>query len=189
MESCLECNSIENLKSEYGYSICQKCYAALVLLEQNSIRKISKPEPADLIIDNIYLGSELSAINSAYLESLSITRVLVTASYCKKHIEEAGIEYMVLEIDDDPSVNIVQHFPAAFNFIVSAPQNVLVHCVSGISRSAAIVIAYIINTYRMAYDEAFHLVKAKRKCVHPNSGFKKQLKAFAKAKCSKNHDK
>ncbi|KAI0783526.1 dual specificity phosphatase [Abortiporus biennis] len=49
--------------------------------------------------------------------------------------------------------------------------NVLVHCQQGVSRSAAIVIAYLMYAQNMTYDSAFELVKRKRACVKPNSGF------------------
>ena len=39
------------------------------------------------------------------------------------------------------------------------------------SRSAAVVIAYLIYTHNMSYDAALDLVKRKRACVKPNSGF------------------
>ena len=45
----------------------------------------------------------------------------------------------------------------------------------GVSRSAAVVIAYLIYTHNMSYDAAFDLVKRKRACVKPNSGFVKYV--------------
>lgn len=39
------------------------------------------------------------------------------------------------------------------------------------SRSSAVVIAYLIYTHNMTYDAALDLVKRKRACVKPNSGF------------------
>ena len=41
----------------------------------------------------------------------------------------------------------------------------------GVSRSAAVVIAYLIYTHNMTYDAAFDLVRRKRPCIKPNSGF------------------
>ena len=45
----------------------------------------------------------------------------------------------------------------------------------GVSRSAAVVIAYLIYTHNMSYDSAFDLVKRKRACIKPNSGFVRAL--------------
>ena len=48
----------------------------------------------------------------------------------------------------------------------------------GVSRSASIVIAYLIRNYHMTYNEAFKFVKSKRACVKPNPGFVKCLRAW-----------
>jgi protein-tyrosine phosphatase len=47
---------------------------------------------------------------------------------------------------------------------------------SGISRSTSMVIAYLIKEKGMGFEEAFAFCKEKRPIVHPNSGFKKQLR-------------
>jgi atypical dual specificity phosphatase len=49
----------------------------------------------------------------------------------------------------------------------------------GISRSAAIVCAYLIATMRMTPDEALAAVKEKRKVVRPNDGFLRQLEEYS----------
>ncbi|KAI8429394.1 hypothetical protein MSG28_000037 [Choristoneura fumiferana] len=48
----------------------------------------------------------------------------------------------------------------------------------GVSRSAAVVIAYIMEKYSLCYEEAFNLVKNKRRFISPNVGFVAQLKLF-----------
>lgn len=47
---------------------------------------------------------------------------------------------------------------------------VLVHCYFGVSRSATVVIAYIMKKYQLTYTEAFEKVKSKRHIVFPNQG-------------------
>lgn len=61
-----------------------------------------------------------------------------------------------------------------------AQGNVLVHCRMGISRSATLVIAYIMRKYKCGYEKAFNKVKDRRKIVNPNSGFVIQLKKYDK---------
>lgn len=48
----------------------------------------------------------------------------------------------------------------------------------GVSRSAAVVIAYIMEKYGLCYEDAFSLVKSKRRFIGPNVGFVAQLKLF-----------
>jgi hypothetical protein len=57
---------------------------------------------------------------------------------------------------------------------------VFVHCYAGVSRSAAIVIAYMMQEHSMNMFEALHFVKQKRNSVFPNAGFQRQLMDFEK---------
>jgi protein-tyrosine phosphatase len=41
----------------------------------------------------------------------------------------------------------------------------------GVSRSAAIVVAYLMKEHRKSLPEALDFLKSKRKIIHPNGGF------------------
>jgi len=81
----------------------------------------------------------------------------------------------------------------AFNFIDEARKNhqkVLVHCQAGQSRSATIVISYIIKTFKWNLRDAYQYTQSKRKSVSPNLGFMAQLSQFEKTvlgECSPMH--
>lgn len=51
----------------------------------------------------------------------------------------------------------------------------LVHCVAGVSRSATLVIAYLMKFEYMSLRQAFYHVKAVRPIIRPNPGFWRQL--------------
>ncbi len=53
--------------------------------------------------------------------------------------------------------------------------NVLVHCQAGVSRSASVVIAFLIKKFKVDFSEALNFVQSKRKVVNPNEGFKLSL--------------
>jgi hypothetical protein len=57
---------------------------------------------------------------------------------------------------------------------------VLVHCQAGISRSATILIAYIMWKERLSAAAATAVVSAARDAIWPNLGFKTQLQEFEK---------
>jgi protein-tyrosine phosphatase len=48
----------------------------------------------------------------------------------------------------------------------------------GVSRSASVVIAYLIREKQMSYFDALYFVRSKRKFVSPNSGFCNDLFRF-----------
>ena len=55
-----------------------------------------------------------------------------------------------------------------------------VHCEMGISRSATIVIAYLMNKRKMTLFDAYRYVLERRPVIRPNSSFMKQLKDYEK---------
>jgi protein-tyrosine phosphatase len=52
---------------------------------------------------------------------------------------------------------------------------VFVHCFAGVSRSATIVIAYLMKEHGLSFNSAIKFVKSKRPQINPNDGFRKQL--------------
>ncbi|KAJ3880345.1 protein-tyrosine phosphatase-like protein [Lentinula edodes] len=86
-----------------------------------------------------------------------------------------------IEILDTTSADLKPHLEDACNSIdraLRSGRNVLVHCQQGISRSAAVVIAYLIRNHGMSYDAAFAFVKRQRACIKPNTGFVNALKEW-----------
>lgn len=51
---------------------------------------------------------------------------------------------------------------------------------AGVSRSATLVIAYIMKKYSMPLEQAKRLVEEKRPFINPNPGFIKQLELYDK---------
>ena len=58
------------------------------------------------------------------------------------------------------------------------PAKVLVHCHAGISRSATVVMAYLMRKKQQPFREVWAQVKSKRRLVNPNDGFLEQLKIW-----------
>lgn len=72
------------------------------------------------------------------------------------------------------------HFKNCCDFIDQniTSGNVLVHCQAGVSRSATIVIAYIMKKNKIKSKAALEFVQEKRPIVGPNDGFLEQLKSW-----------
>lgn len=89
------------------------------------------------------------------------------------------IESMRVPLEDDPNANILPYLDTAVDrineAIVQRNSHVLVHCVAGVSRSATIVIAYLMKHRRMSLRDAFNYCYNMRPVIRPNNGFMLQL--------------
>ena len=81
--------------------------------------------------------------------------------------------HLILEVLDHPDFEMKYHFQVGVDFISKHLKtgNVFVHCMSGISRSASIIIAYLIMSKNLTYLKAHQFVKNKRGIISPNPGF------------------
>ena len=133
--------------------------------------------PMHEIEEGLFLGSLEGARNRELLRSNGITYVLSFLDNFRYFEKQAGLEYHQIEISDSPGADILKHVPESVSFISNSLKNgrVLVHCAAGVSRSASIVIAYIMIKYNYTFDVAKAFVKSKRGCVWPNGGFQRQI--------------
>ena len=172
--------------SQYkAFPMCQACYADAHGADMQTARTL-KFATADIVGTtagghNLLLGPEGSRAAELWLAEAGIGRVLTVACHSSHLPRFDGVLYEVLDVDDDPGEDMAQHFPAAFAFIDAPAPNparphVLVHCVSGISRSGTVVVAYLMTRRRLGFNDALALARTGRPCVHPNSGFWRQLR-------------
>ncbi|XP_072834978.1 dual specificity protein phosphatase 2 [Pogona vitticeps] len=132
------------------------------------------------ILPFLYLGSCYHSSNREVLESLGITAVLNVSSSCPNHFEGRFL-YKSIPVEDSHMADISVWFQEAIHFIDSVKSSegrVLVHCQAGISRSATICLAYLIQSRRVRLEEAFDFVKQRRGVISPNFGFMGQLLQF-----------
>jgi protein-tyrosine phosphatase len=156
-------------------NLCENCYQTNIV-HLNSFTNNLEYEAPNHIIDNIYLGSQKSAIDLNKLIELNIKYILILGKGMKANFDQ--IIYKKIEIDDSLEENLLDYIGETLDFIVESQKtasNILIHCVSGISRSASIVIVYLIKKHQMNYDEAFNYIKIKRPIIRPNSNFIQQL--------------
>ncbi|XP_055272555.1 dual specificity protein phosphatase 26 isoform X2 [Moschus berezovskii] len=140
---------------------------------------------ADEVWPGLYLGDQEIASNHRELRRLGITHVL-NASHSRwrgtpEAYEGLGIRYLGVEAHDSPAFDMSVHFQAAADFIhraLSQPGGrILVHCAVGVSRSATLVLAYLMLYHRLTLVEAIKKVKDHRGII-PNRGFLRQLLAL-----------
>jgi protein-tyrosine phosphatase len=117
------------------------------------------------------------------LQYANVKYVLNCAVECKNLFSEEFV-YKKLDLNDIVDCNIEEAFEEAFEFINKAKEDgstVFVHCQVGKSRSATIVIAYLMKFHSYTLDDAFNYVKKLRKLILPNLGFMAKLRKFAQS--------
>lgn len=92
-----------------------------------------------------------------------------------------AFDYYNVRVDDDDSTEMLQHWDKTYRYIYTAMKEgskVLVHCKMGISRSASVVIAYVMKAKNWSLAKSIQFVKSKRPCIKPNENFLKQLEVY-----------
>lgn len=133
------------------------------------------------IIPNLYLGCIHDANDADLLARTGITHVL-SLYHHSVTIAHPCVQLQI-NISDSPASDITSAIWQGTAFIHQALQQggrVFVHCHAGISRSATIVMAYLMLHCDYTLDSAFSFVSAQRPCICPNIGFMGSLQAFGK---------
>jgi protein-tyrosine phosphatase len=134
----------------------------------------SLSEPINHIVDNIFIGNLLAAIDDSILDKYEIKSIVQVFDGFKPTHNKYN--YLLIEIDDNLNTDIQMYFNNFINFINKYKnENILIHCQHGSSRSGSFVIFYLMYFKKMTFDEAFTFAKNKRFCINPNDYFKNQL--------------
>uniref|UniRef100_W5MTY9 Dual specificity phosphatase 27 n=1 Tax=Lepisosteus oculatus TaxID=7918 RepID=W5MTY9_LEPOC len=140
--------------------------------------------PVDEVWPNIFIAEKAVAVNKSRLKRLGITHILNTAHGTGVYTGPdfytgMNIQYMGIEVDDFPEMDISQHFRPAAEFLDEAllthRGKVLVDSMMGVSRSAVLVAAYMMIFHHMTIMEALMTLRKKRP-IYPNESFLRQLR-------------
>ena len=134
----------------------------------------------------LLLGTGKQATNWSVIEALAITHVVNISSEFECAFEDQ-LQYLRIDVKDEPSVDLTEQFEAVLKFVdeglaaAAAAEDdgkggrVLIHCQMGRSRSGTMAIASIMHRDRLSLKEAYEHVRACRPIVFPNAGFYAQL--------------
>lgn len=147
--------------------------------------------PSEIIDDSIFIGTQVDSANKQQLQKLGVTHVLNASSESPNSYED-DFEYLKLALDDSAEVDITETFSRAFEFIdrcMEEKGRLFIHCQLGVSRSATILIAYIMRSYNTTLHNAIAMVRSRRQQILPNKGFLKQLGRFEERLLKVDEDK
>lgn len=138
--------------------------------------------PHDMWHDLIYLSDGSVPYNIAKMESMKF-RTIIDLSGGQLYEVPEGCKYVRLEIDDLCTADIFSVIDEGYGPIddcVVMNERCLIHCAMGASRSATLVICWLMTRQKMSLRKALNHCKARRYAVRPNNGFFKQLRHFEK---------
>ena len=129
------------------------------------------------IIDNIYVGGSVAAANETFLKEYNITTVVNCEREVRTEFED--LKFLELKLVDSYEQKIFPKFEVAFKFIkINSENNILIHCGLGVSRSASLVIFYLMKEKGWDYDTSYLYIKERRPSIDPNYGFSQQLRNY-----------
>lgn len=154
---------IKDLKIKYIVSCVDREYVSDIhdkLLKDNQDLTILYLPYIDVIDQNLWSENNKNITMAKYVETEEDYNNLIRK----------------LDIyDNKPLIEIGYHF---INDAISKGQNVLIHCMAGISRSVSTLSYYLMKKYHLDFNTVLNFIKDKRQIVNPNISFKSQLQLY-----------
>lgn len=143
------------------------------------------------ISSDVFLGSHPTPEQVETLKKKGITHIVSCLDEEKRSkvaFLNADFQTLFLPVKDGIHEDISLALPTFFNFMShsqssSSKAKVLVHCEAGVSRSATLVLAHLMNRDRKSFFDTFKELHSKRAKVLPNIGFASQLQKFEHSYC------
>lgn len=168
----------------------------VTVAKQRALNIVKSHVKMSKIIEGLYLCS-VKAVTEENIQqndiraSVDLSKMRVIERKIKNN---SDIHKLVLDINDEPRQAAVlqRQLPRVYAFIeenVKSGRNVCVNCQAGISRSATVVIGYLMHTRGISFDAAYSMVRKRRPIINPNKGFVNMLKYTMKPSkaCSSRH--
>ncbi|XP_020513826.1 dual specificity protein phosphatase 13B isoform X2 [Labrus bergylta] len=143
---------------------------------------------------NVYIGNEVAARDNGTLHSLGVTHIVNAAHRPSNHgpgpcfyvntgprfYRDMNVDYYGIEADDAIGFILSPYFYSTARYIRAALAmggRVFVHCLMGVSRSATLVLAFLMIAEGLRLQEAVAAVRPHRD-ICPNPGFLQQLRSL-----------
>jgi len=141
------------------------------------------------IISGLFLGNAENAKDIAWMKENDIATVVCCmtddetrfAQLYSGYYNTVGITWFNINVDDTEDEQISAHFDSTYDLITdhrSQGKNIMIHCRQGISRSATIVLAYLIREKKWTRRQAIEFVSRISPIIDPNDSFMDQLKEW-----------
>jgi dual specificity phosphatase 12 len=129
----------------------------------------------------LYIGGLYALYQTDLIKAAGITHVLSVIDYGPLLQDKfAHLKHYHIRADDEPNENLLQHFSATNRYIDEGLKDggVFVHCAMGKSRSATLIVAFLMWKYKITWEQALEQLCEGRPVCDPNLGFKEQLRVY-----------
>ncbi|GFR47235.1 hypothetical protein Agub_g8919, partial [Astrephomene gubernaculifera] len=165
-----KCRSLHYYKD--GFEAFQRRYPFLCTA---SVKAISiKKYPSQILPGQLYLGDWENACDTERLAELGVRRILTIHNHPENLRPPPHITHLRQQLPDVEGADISALFAQAFDFMEEGRergQAVLVHCGAGVSRSATLVVMYLMRRNAWSAARAREFVTQRRSAVAINDGF------------------
>ncbi|XP_040428343.1 dual specificity protein phosphatase 12 isoform X1 [Cygnus olor] len=133
----------------------------------------------------LYVGGAGSCSSPASLAAAGVVAVLTVDA--EESPAVPGVRTLHVRARDEPGADLLSRLDECAAFIGAARASggaALVRCQAGVSRSVAVVTAYLMKTQGLGWEEAYAAVRAAKPDVEVNPGFQGQLKLYEAMGCT-----
>ncbi|XP_032400907.1 dual specificity protein phosphatase 14 [Xiphophorus hellerii] len=136
----------------------------------------------------LYLGDLDSALNAAVLTSRNVSLIVNASGLLDlPYPVPDSLQVLHVPVQDRPHAQLGQYFnPVTERIQQNQAGSTLVHCTAGRSRSAALVMAYLMRSEGFSLRQAHELVLERRPFIRPNAGFWRQLMEYERELSGRN---
>lgn len=184
----LEPTAGRNMDGRFPIPSARAALAALRPVPSPAAADTKPGNDADQLLDGLYLGCSDAARNVEWLTASNIGCILncaggevVPLPEERRAAETRVAWYREVPIEDTDRKNFKPQLLEAVDLLheavtsrASAPADarcVLVHCAAGVSRSATVVLAYLVKHRGLTLLQALAVGKTARPAIYPNAAF------------------
>lgn len=133
----------------------------------------------------LYLGGAAAAAEPGCLRAAGIAAVL-TVDAEEPDFQAEGLRRLFVRALDEPETDLLSHLDRCVAFVGQARAEgraVLVHCHAGVSRSVAVMTAFLMKTDQLTFEKAYENLQTMKPEAKMNEGFEWQLKLYQSMGC------
>ncbi|ABI99065.1 protein-tyrosine kinase [Deerpox virus W-1170-84] len=157
-------------------------YENVLLKSTGSLPKAKAPNKMMRVTNYVYLGNYNDALNAPYSDiQFKYILNLTTEKY---KLKNSHINIIHMPLIDDEQTDLSKHFDYVTDFLSKCDAQqypVLVHCVAGVNRSGAMIMAYLMTKRSkdipafMYFLYIYHSMREQRGAFLENPSFRKQI--------------